>query len=80
MKEDMRKLSTDIQNQHEENSFLCVITPLSAIFQLYRVFIAKYPFTGSEKILNNIVFKIAIKFISMRNSEISNCLYSKKLK
>ena len=44
------------------------------------VFIAKYPFTGSEKILNNIVFKIAIKFISMRNSEISNCLYSKKFK
>jgi hypothetical protein len=36
MKEDMRKLSTDIHNQHEENSFLCVITPLSAIFQLYR--------------------------------------------
>ena len=36
MKEDMRKLSTDIQSQHEENSFLCAITPLSAIFQLYR--------------------------------------------
>jgi hypothetical protein len=26
----------NIQNQHEENSFVCVITPLSAIFQLYR--------------------------------------------
>jgi hypothetical protein len=29
------------------------------------VFIAKYLFTGSVKILNKIVFKIAIKFISM---------------
>ena len=36
MKEDMRKLSTDIHSQHEENSFLCAITPLSAIIQLYR--------------------------------------------
>jgi hypothetical protein len=35
------------------------------------VFIAKYLFTGSVKILNKIVFKIAIKFISMRNPEIS---------
>jgi hypothetical protein len=37
----------------------------------YNVFIAKYLFTGSVKILNKIVFKIAIKFISMRNPEIS---------
>jgi hypothetical protein len=29
------------------------------------VFITKYLFTGSVKILNKIVFKIAIKFISM---------------
>jgi hypothetical protein len=42
------------------------------------VFIAKYIFTGSVKILNKIVFKIAIKFISMRNPEISYCLYSEK--
>jgi hypothetical protein len=35
------------------------------------VFIAKYLFTGSVEILNKIVFKIAIKFISMRNPEIS---------
>ena len=42
------------------------------------VFIAKYLFTGSVKILNKIVFKIAIKFISMRNPEISYCLYSDK--
>jgi hypothetical protein len=34
------------------------------------VFIAKYLFTGSVKILNKIVFKIALKFISMRNPEI----------
>jgi hypothetical protein len=40
------------------------------------VFIAKYLFTGSVKILNKIVFKIAIKFISVRNPEISYCLYS----
>jgi hypothetical protein len=32
------------------------------------------------KILNKIVFKIAIKFISMRNPEISYCLYSEKFK
>ena len=44
------------------------------------VFIAKYLFTGSVKILNKIVFKIAIKFISMRNAEISYCLYSEKFK
>ena len=44
------------------------------------VFIAKYLFTGSVKILNKIVFKIAIKFISMRNPEISYCLYSEKFK
>jgi hypothetical protein len=44
------------------------------------VFIAKYLFTGSVKILNKIVFEIAIKFISMRNPEISYCLYSKKFK
>jgi hypothetical protein len=30
------------------------------------VFIAKYLFIGSVKILNKIVYKIAIKFISMR--------------
>ena len=36
------------------------------------VFIAKYLFTGSVKILN--------KFISMRNPEISYCLYSEKFK
>jgi hypothetical protein len=36
------------------------------------VFIAKYLFTGSVNILNKIVFKIAIKFISMRNPEISS--------
>jgi uncharacterized membrane protein len=30
-------------------------------------FIAKYLLTGSVKVLNKIVFKIAIKFISMRN-------------
>ena len=33
------------------------------------VFIAKYLFTGSVKIVNKTVFKIAIKFISMRNPE-----------
>ena len=44
------------------------------------VFIVKYLFTGSVKILNKIVFKIAIKFISMRNPEISYCLYSDKFK
>jgi hypothetical protein len=44
------------------------------------VFIAKYIFTGSVKILNKIVFKIAIKFISMRNPEIPYCLYSEKFK
>ena len=44
------------------------------------VFIAKYLFTESVKILNKIVFKIAIKFISMRNTEISYCLYSEKFK
>jgi hypothetical protein len=44
------------------------------------VFIAKYLFTGSVKILNKIVFKIAINFISMRNPEISYCLYSEKFK
>ena len=44
------------------------------------VFIAKYLFTGNVKILNKIVFKIAIKFISMRNPEISYCLYSEKFK
>ena len=44
------------------------------------VFIANYLFTGSVKILNKIVFKIAIKFISMRNPEISYCLYSEKFK
>ena len=44
------------------------------------VFIAKYLFTGSVKILNKIVFKIAITFISMRNPEISYCLYSEKFK
>jgi hypothetical protein len=44
------------------------------------VFIAKYLFTGSVKILNKIVFKIAIKFISMINPEISYCLYSEKFK
>ena len=36
------------------------------------VFIAKYLFTGSVKILN--------KFISMRNPEITYCLYSEKFK
>ena len=44
------------------------------------VFIAKYHFIGSVKILNKIVFKIAIKFISMRNPEISYCLHSEKFK
>jgi hypothetical protein len=44
------------------------------------VFIAKHLFTGSVKILNKIVFKIEIKFISMRNPEISYCLYSEKFK
>ena len=44
------------------------------------VFIAKYLFTGSVKILNKIVFKITIKFISMRNPEISYCLFSEKFK
>jgi hypothetical protein len=31
MKEDMRKLSTDIQNQHEENYFLCYNATFSNI-------------------------------------------------
>ena len=44
------------------------------------VFIAKYLFTGSVKILNKMVFIIAIKFISMRIPEISYCLYSEKFK
>jgi uncharacterized membrane protein len=44
------------------------------------VFIAKYLFTGSVKILNKIVFKIAIKFISMINPEISYYIYSEKFK
>jgi len=48
------------------------------------VFIAKYLFIGSVKILNKIkiqiVYKFAIKFISMRNPEISYCLYSEKFK
>jgi hypothetical protein len=44
------------------------------------VFIAKYLFTGSVKILNKIVFKIAMKCISMRNPEISYCLYSEIFK
>jgi hypothetical protein len=43
MKEDMRKLSADIQNQHKENSFLCAVTPLSAIFQVYRDDQSSYP-------------------------------------
>ena len=44
------------------------------------VFIAKYLFTGSVQILNKIVFKIAKKFISKTNPEISYCLYSEKFK
>ena len=41
-------------------------------------FKAKYLVTGSVNIMNKIVFKIAIKFISMRNPEISYCVYSEK--
>jgi hypothetical protein len=39
------------------------------------VFIAKYLFTGSVKILNKIVFKIAITFISMRNKTKASCSF-----
>jgi hypothetical protein len=45
-----------------------------------RFILAEYLFTGSVKILNKIVFKIALKSISMRNPEISYCLYSEKFK
>ena len=44
------------------------------------VFIAKYIFIGSVKKIEQNSIKIAIKCISMRNPEISYCLYSEKFK